>query len=112
MSKRVKVVPLDIHRDEDRPVNRVGRMAIGLYPEISRTKLARMIGCSTSKVSYILTGRFKCGLEMAMVLSKAAGVTVERLTEELKEQQERWAEKELVKRNGHKRKSKWRTAAR
>lgn len=105
VSKKAKISRsvIDIHRDEDGPANRVGRQAIGLYPEIDRHKLAREIGCSASNVSYVLSGRHNCKLDMAVMLGNALGVDVEELYGKLRGQRQWWEENERAKRNGARR---------
>jgi len=70
-----------------------GMKSAGLYPEVSRTKLARNLGMSVSTVSCVLSGRQKPTLELAWKMAEAIGVTVDRLAREL-EGKQREREKE------------------
>lgn len=62
----------------------------GLYPEVSRTRLAELLKKDLSTVTYILSGRHACKLSDASEISRLLGVKVEVLIGDLKEQRERW----------------------
>jgi len=57
----------------------IGRETQGLYPEISRTKLAKLTGKSVSGITGILNGRHKPTLELAGMIAMAIGVTIDEL---------------------------------
>ena len=60
-------------------VSRPGRPTLGIYPEISRTKLANLLGCSKSWVTWMLRGQRRIPLRVAIPMAKAIGIGVEQL---------------------------------
>lgn len=84
-------------RDTKRPANRVGRAATGLYPDVSRTKIAEATGWHISTVAGILQGRVRAQLDWAVIMAKIVGVTPEQLNKDLKAQQERYKERKSAK---------------
>jgi plasmid maintenance system antidote protein VapI len=70
-----------------------GVTAKGLYPEISRTKVARLLGCDPSTVTGYLAGRTKMPLERAIRFAKLAGIPVETLQRDLSRAQSEFGSK-------------------
>lgn len=66
---------------------RVGAPAVGLYPEVSRTKLAREMGKHVATVASYLIGRVRPSLDTALILARLIGIEVERLNKDLQEVQ-------------------------
>jgi transcriptional regulator with XRE-family HTH domain len=71
------------HTNNYRAGVRAGREPAGLYPEISRTKLARACGSDCPTMVRVLNGSRRPSLELAAAVAKVVGVTVERLMEDL-----------------------------
>lgn len=84
--------PIPVHIPVDRAVdseNRViGRPALGLYPRVSRRKLAAATGLSIKTVSALLRGR-DCHVRVAVLVAGVLGVSVESLSAELEEYRSR-----------------------
>jgi hypothetical protein len=74
-------------RQDGRGANRVGRRISGLFPEISRTKLAAEMGMCVSAVTGYLQGRRKPGLLEAVKMADLIGVTVQELSWQLARKQ-------------------------
>lgn len=68
------------------PANRVGKLPEGLYPRVSRKKLALALGLHISTVSGILMGKTKVKVALAIRIAALVGVTVEKLSEDLERQ--------------------------
>ncbi len=66
---------------------RIGRESDGLYPEVSRTKLAKLVGKSVGGITGVLNGRTKPTLELAGMIAMAVGVTIDELWVRLEEKQ-------------------------
>jgi transcriptional regulator with XRE-family HTH domain len=102
MSKRTALVT----RDRDRPVNRQGAASTGLYPQVSRTKLAKALGMDTSTVSGYLAGRTPLRLRDALRVAELVGVGVEELNEALGKAQVEYAERRVARARDKARKMK------
>ena len=83
---------LSASRVGDRPPHRSGREPIGLYPEMSRTKLAAITGKHITTITGILRGRTRCTLSLAMVIAQAVGLPVWVLNRDLERVQREFAE--------------------
>jgi transcriptional regulator with XRE-family HTH domain len=66
------------------PSNRLGARAVGIYPDMNRTELARRVGMSVAMVSKYLSGRSGIRLGMAVKLAREIGVEVGELERELR----------------------------
>lgn len=88
------------------PTNRTGRVVEGLYPDVSRTLLANHTGRHVSTITGILKGRTKCTLELAMVISRAIGVPMDKLNADLQAAQLGFAQARVAKLTKLKRRSK------
>ncbi len=75
---------------DGRPAHRYGKQAIGLYPEVSRTKLAEQLDKHISTVTGYFMGRTKMPSEVLIQASKLMGVGIEVLAKELAEQRLRF----------------------
>ena len=60
-----------------------GRTARGLYPKVSRTKLAQALGLAVSTVGGYLRGRTRTPLDAATVMAREIGVPIDRLSRQL-----------------------------
>jgi plasmid maintenance system antidote protein VapI len=88
---------VDISREKagDRKTNgdgvvqshRLGAQAKGLYPSVSRTKLAGVMGKHVSTITHWLVGRTRPGLEAALLMADYIGVSVEQLNRDLQQAQ-------------------------
>jgi transcriptional regulator with XRE-family HTH domain len=74
-------------KSDNTPGNPSGRRTTGLFPEISRTKLAQEMGKCVSAVAGYLQGRRKPGLMEAMQMADLIGVTVRELNWQLARKQ-------------------------
>ncbi len=61
-----------------------GRPVIGLYPQFSRTKIAEETGAHLSVIVAILRGRRRPYLDLALRMSAAMDIPIERLEKDLK----------------------------
>lgn len=86
-----------VERERDRPVNRQGMAASGLYPHVSRTKLARALGMDVSTVSGYLAGRTPLRLRDALRVAELVGVGVEELNEALGKAQVGYAKRRVAR---------------
>jgi transcriptional regulator with XRE-family HTH domain len=71
--------------------NRQGALATGLYPEVSRTKLAEELGKDVSTVTGYLQGRTPPGLDDAAKIARLCGATLHELNWALAERQVEYA---------------------
>ena len=69
---------------------RVGRPITGLYPEVSRHKLAAVTKLSVSTISGYLSGKKRCPAEVGAILAKGLGITMDQLYADLKAPQKEW----------------------
>jgi transcriptional regulator with XRE-family HTH domain len=60
-----------------------GRTARGLYPKVSRTKLAQALGLAVSTVGGYLRGRTRTPLDAATIIAREIGVPIDRLSRQL-----------------------------
>lgn len=67
-----------------------GRAATGMYPMVSRTKLAQETGKDITTISQIMRGRIKPGFEVAIVISKLVGVGIEDFERDWKKQRKKF----------------------
>lgn len=79
------------------PSNRSGRNSTGLYPNLSRTKLAEATGLHPSTIVGLLRGRRKIPLNLALKIAAEVGVSVERLNADWEEQQRKYKAAEETK---------------
>jgi len=78
---------------------RSGRPTEGLYPHVSRTQLARVLGYGKSAVSWMLRGRLRIDrLSVAIPLAQAVGISVEQLQRDWQEERERYEARDRVAR--------------
>lgn len=66
-----------------RNTNGAGYAARGAYPNVSRDKMAGVLGVHKSSVSNMLLGRTRPSLDIALRMAKEIGVEVEELQKEL-----------------------------
>ncbi len=83
-----------VARSTDIPGNRQGRKSTGLYPHISRTKLAELTGYHITTITGMLKGRTRVTLDLAVLMAREIGVTVEQLSRELARKQEEYQKRE------------------
>jgi plasmid maintenance system antidote protein VapI len=86
-----------VMRSTTAPVHRSGRVATGLYPQISRTLLAEHGGLHITTITSMLNGRTLMKAEMAGVLTKALGISIEELIRDLAVQRAIYAKDKSVK---------------
>jgi hypothetical protein len=67
-----------------------GRTACGLYPEISRSLLARRTGAHVATISALLAGRTLCGPRLLDRVALLLGITTGELIEDVRGQQRRF----------------------
>ena len=60
-----------------------GRPRTGLYPQLSRTAVAKKAGVDVSTITSILNGRIECSLRVAGTIARMAGVSLRQLHEDL-----------------------------
>jgi transcriptional regulator with XRE-family HTH domain len=70
-----------------------GRPATGMYPMVSRAKLADLTGKDISTISQILRGRNRPKLEDAILIAKVVGVAPEGLLRDWQEQRRKFQQK-------------------
>ncbi len=73
-----------------KPRNRKGMEARGIYPDVSRTKLAQELGVHTATVSNYLGGRRKMPLGQAQEAARAMGVGLDEFVSALIEVRQGW----------------------
>lgn len=78
---------------------RRGRDVTGLYPEISRTLLAKESGLHKSQVSRALSGK-SMRLKVAGKLAKGLGISIERMMEDIDKFNRQKARNKKKKRSG------------
>ena len=96
-TKTPTVKNVSILRDPNAPANRAGRDSEGLYPEVSRTKLAELTNRHISTITGYLKGRTRMPLATATIVAKAIGVSIDQLNEDLKKAQVEFANERLNK---------------
>ena len=79
-----------VARSAGAPGNRRGSGATGLYPEVDRQKLARLLGIHKSTVTNILQGRTKPNLKAAMIIAREIRVDLEALDAALSLKRAEW----------------------
>lgn len=85
------VTSASVLRDKSMPAHRQGRASTGLYPEISRGKLAELTGRHISTITGYLKGRTRMPLSTATIVATAIGVSVAQLNQDLQHQQQSFA---------------------
>ena len=68
------------------PANRVGKIPVGLYPNVSRKKLGQALGMSISNASGILMGKSRVKIDVAIRMARLIGVPIEKLNADLERQ--------------------------
>jgi len=76
---------------------KTGRKPIGLYPHVSRSKLAVKMGMHIATVSHILSGRRRIFVSDSERMAEAIGVSVERFTQDVTAARRKWLEGQRVK---------------
>lgn len=72
----------------------IGRRSKGLYPEVSRVRIAEETGLDRSTIAGILVGRTAAKLEVALVIARAAGVSMEQLQADLAKEREKYKQRQ------------------
>ena len=67
-----------------------GRPCKGVYPEVSRAKLASALGVHISHASGMLSGRTKVSVSVALRMAELIGVSVQELSDTLAREQKRY----------------------
>ena len=68
-----------------------GQLVKGLWPHVSRTKLAHIVGKDVATISRYLNGSRQMPLEVAVPFAEIVGVTGEELLKELSRARKKWA---------------------
>jgi DNA-binding XRE family transcriptional regulator len=79
-----------VARDSNGDGAQNGRQASGMYPQVSRTKLARVTGKDITTISQILRGRHKPPFDTALKIAGAVGVSPEELCRDWERQNEKF----------------------
>ena len=72
----------------------VGRTIKGLWPDVSRTRLAKAVGKDISTVSKYLNGSVRMPLEIAVPFAEIIGVTGETLLAKLEKARKIWIKRQ------------------
>jgi DNA-binding XRE family transcriptional regulator len=89
-----------VARDSNHDGSQNGRQASGMYPQVSRTKLAEVTGRDVTTISQIMRGRIRPKFEVALAMARAVGVEPEQFEADWQRQRVKFEREEAGKYGG------------
>jgi DNA-binding XRE family transcriptional regulator len=89
-----------VARDSNHDGSQNGRAASGMYPQVSRTKLAQACGKDVTTISQIMRGRIRPKFEVALAVARAVGVDPEQFEVDWQRQRAKFEREEGEKYGG------------
>jgi DNA-binding XRE family transcriptional regulator len=89
-----------VARDSNAEGGQNGRQASGMYPQVSRTKLAEVTGKDITTISQIMRGRNRPKFDTALKIAHVVGVSPEEFCRHWQRQREKFLERQGRERGG------------